>query len=313
MGVADERALVTGATGLIGRNLMARLESLGADVVGVGSEQDLRDARVAQALLQRVRPTVVYHLAARVGGIYANSTQKPGFYRDNVLINTHVVDAAVDAGVEYVFAMGTGCAYPKRLEGDVLFEETYLDGVPEPTNDAYAYAKRGMLVHLDALRSEHVMDSCFCVPANIYGANDNFHPQHSHVVPALVRRFVEAADDGLPTVSIWGSGEAKRDFLYIEDCIDAMISISEARFSGPINIGTGKLTTIRELAETISSVADFPGEITYDTSMPVGQMERVFALDKIRGLGWEPKRALRDGLTQTVSWFRAHRASVRER
>ena len=307
------RALVTGATGLIGRNLVARLEAMGADVVGVGSEHDLRDASVANDLLRKVRPTVVYHLAARVGGIYANSTQKSGFYLDNTLINTHLVEAAAGVGVEYVFAMGTGCAYPKRLEGEVLYEETYLDGIPEPTNDAYAYAKRGMLVHLAALRDEAALDFCFCIPANIYGAHDNFHPKHSHVVPALVRRFVEATDDGLPTVAIWGGGSAKRDFLYIQDCIDAMILIAEARFSGPVNIGTGKLTTIRELAETIGSVSGFPGQIVYDTSMPEGQSERVFAFDKIHGLGWEPRTQLRDGLAETTSWFRDNRSAVRER
>jgi GDP-L-fucose synthase len=311
--VASGRALVTGATGLIGRNLVARLEAMGADVVGVGSEHDLRHAAVANDLLRDVRPTVVYHLAARVGGIYANSTQKSAFYLDNILINTHLVDAAVGVGVEYVFAMGTGCAYPKRLEGEVLHEETYLDGIPERTNDAYAYAKRGMLVHLDALRSESALDFCFCLPANIYGAHDNFHPKHSHVVPALVRGFVEATDDGLPTVDIWGDGSAKRDFLYIHDCIDAMILIAETRFSGPVNIGTGKLTTIRELAETIGSVAGFPGEIVYDTAMPEGQSERIFAFEKIHALGWEQKTLLRDGLAETISWFRDNRSVVRER
>jgi GDP-L-fucose synthase len=313
MDLAGQRTLVTGATGLIGRNLVARLESLGSDVVGVGSEHDLRDAAAARTLLAKVRPTVVYHLAARVGGIYANVTQKPGFYRDNVLINTHTVDASIDAGVEYFFAMGTGCAYPKRLEQETLHEEDFLDGVPEVTNDAYAYAKRGMLVHLEALREESVLESCYCIPANIYGPHDNFHPKHSHVVPALVRRFVEATDDGLPRVEVWGGGGAKRDFLYVGDCIDAMLAIADARFAGPINVGTGELTTIRELAEAIRAEAGFSGEITYDRSMPEGQAERHLALDKIRGLGWTPRTSLRDGLAKTIDWFRVNRAAVRER
>jgi GDP-L-fucose synthase len=307
------RVLVTGATGLIGRNLINRLASLGLEAVGVGSEHDLRDAAVTRRLFEEVRPGLVFHLAARVGGIYANSTQKPGFYRDNVLINTHVVDAAVEQGVGYMFAMGTGCAYPKRLEGEPLHEEDYLDGAAEPTNDAYAYAKRGMLVHLDALREEGVMESCFCIPANIYGAHDNFHPKHSHVVPALVRRFVEAADDGVAAVDVWGSGGAKRDFLYIEDCLDAMMLIAEARFAGPVNIGTGYLTTIRDLASTVASAAGFTGETRFDASMPEGQQERLFALDKIRGLGWSEKHTLAEGMAHTVAWFREHRGEVRER
>lgn len=305
--------LVTGATGLIGRNLVARLELEGHAVVAVGSERDLRDSDVAEALLTEVSPEVVFHLAARVGGIYANSTQKPGFYRDNVLINTHVVDASVKSGVEYVFAMGTGCAYPKRLEGSVLKEEAYLDGVPEGTNDAYAYAKRGMLIHLEALREHKVFDYCYCLPANLYGPHDNFHPEHSHVVPALVRRFVEAREEERASVSIWGDGSAKRDFLYIDDCIDAMMAILEARYSGPINVATGDQTSIRALAESIRSVSRFAGEIRYDTSMPAGQMGRIFDVSKIEAIGWSPAHDLEQGLSKTISWFEEHRSEIRER
>lgn len=234
-----DRVLVTGGTGLIGRNLVPALEQAGFAVTSVGSEHDLRDAATARDLFRSARPHIVFHLAARVGGIYANSTQKPAFYRDNVLINTHAVDAAVEAGVEYVFGMGTGCAYPKRLEGHVLSEGDYLDGVPEPTNDAYAYAKRGMLVHLEALREHEVLNYCYCLPANLYGAHDNFHLKHSHVVPALVRRFVEARDSGASAVEVWGDGSAKRDFLHITDCVEAVLALTERRFSGVVNVATG--------------------------------------------------------------------------
>lgn len=305
--------LVTGGTGLVGRNLVARLRADGRDVVSVGSERDLRDAEVAHALLREVRPEVVFHLAARVGGIYANSTQKPGFYRDNVLINTHLVDAAVDVGVEYVFAMGTGCAYPKRLEGEVLHEEEYLDGIPEETNDAYAYAKRGMLVHLDALHEHGVLGYCYCLPANLYGPHDNFHPEHSHVVPALIRRFVEAREEGAGEVAIWGDGSAKRDFLHIDDCVDAMLLLLERRSSGAVNVATGAQTTVAELAETIGKVTGFEGEIAYDTTMPAGQSGRIFDTGRIRATGWSPSRGLEDGLRSTVAWFEEHRAEIRER
>ncbi len=305
--------LVTGGTGLIGRNLVSRLQGLGREVVATGSERDLRDAAVARALLAEVQPEVVIHLAARVGGIYANSTQKPDFYRDNVLINTHVVDAAVESGVEYVFAMGTGCAYPKRLEEELLHEDDYLDGVPEETNDAYAYAKRGMLVHLEALREHGTLEYCYCLPANIYGPHDNFHAEHSHVVAALVRRFVEARDEGRPEVAIWGDGSARRDFLYIEDCIDAIMILLDQSFSGVVNVATGELTTIRELAEGIGRAADYRGEITYDTSMPTGQLGRTFDTARIRAAGWTPAHTLDEGLAQTVAWFAEHRSEVRER
>lgn len=309
----NDTILVTGGTGLIGRNLVRRLEGLGRKVVATGSERDLRDAAVASELLAEVRPSTVIHLAARVGGIYANSTQKPDFYRDNVLINTHVVDAAVEAGVEYVFAMGTGCAYPKRLEEELLNEDDYLDGVPEQTNDAYAYAKRGMLVHLEALREHGVLEYCYCLPANIYGPHDNFHPEHSHVVAALVRRFVDARDEGRPSVSIWGDGSAQRDFLYIEDCIDAITTLLDRRFSGPVNVATGQLTTIGELAEGLGRVSGYQGEITYDTSMPTGQMGRRFDTGRIRSTGWTPAHTLDEGLAKTVAWFETHRSEIRER
>lgn len=305
--------LVTGGTGLVGRNLVARLRAADREVVSVGSERDLREADVARALLRDVRPDVVFHLAARVGGIYANSTQKPGFYRDNVLINTHLVDAAVDAGVEYVFAMGTGCAYPKRLEGSVLREDDYLDGIPEETNDAYAYAKRGMLVHLDALHEQGVLGYCYCLPANLYGPHDNFHPKHSHVVPALIRRFVEARDAGAAEVAIWGDGSAKRDFLHIDDCIDAMLLLLERRCSGAVNVATGEQTTVAELASTLARVTGYGGEVVFDTSMPAGQTGRIFDTTRIRSTGWAPTRDLESGLRSTVAWFEEHRSEIRER
>jgi GDP-L-fucose synthase len=307
------RVLVTGGTGLIGRNLVPALEGAGYDVTSVGSGHDLREASVARELVASTKPAILFHLAARVGGIYANNTQKPGFYRDNVLINTHVIDAAVETGVRYVFAMGTGCAYPKRLEGEVLHEDSYLDGIPEPTNDAYAYAKRGMLVHLEALREQGVLDYCYCLPANLYGPHDNFHPTHSHVVPALVRRFVEARDAGADEVQVWGDGSAQRDFLYVEDCIEAMLALTDARFSGTVNVATGEQTSVKELAESIVAASGFEGAIAFDTSMPAGQPGRLFDVSKVHATGWEPSVGLQEGLRRTVAWFETHRDEIRER
>ena len=311
--MTESSILVTGGTGLVGRNLVERLRADGYQVVATGSERDLLEADAARELLREVRPKILFHLAARVGGIYANSTQKARFYRDNVLINTHVLDAAVDVGVEYVFAMGTGCAYPKRLEGDVLREEDYLDGVPEETNDAYAYAKRGMLVHLEALKDVGVLDFCYCLPANLYGPHDNFHPVHSHVVPALIRRFVEAGEGGTSQGAIWGDGTARRDFLYVEDCVDAVIRLWEARVSGPVNVATGEQTTVRALAEAIKEASGYPGEITYDTSKPSGQQDRVFDVNKVAATGWTAAHTLKTGIARAVDWFRSHRADFRER
>jgi GDP-L-fucose synthase len=303
--------LVTGGSGLVGTNLVERLEADGHEVVSAGSERDLRDANMAQQLLAEVHPEVLFHLAARVGGIYANATQKPDFYRDNVLINTHVLDAAVASGVRYVFAMGTGCAYPKRLEGSLLREEDYLDGIPEETNDAYAYAKRGMLVHLEALREHGALDYCYCLPANLYGPHDNFHPDHSHVVPGLIRRFVEASRSGAREVVIWGDGSAERDFLYIGDCVDAMVRLADREFSGPVNVATGTPTSIRSLAETIRDAASFSGTIGHDLTKPAGQMGRLFDTSKVRSTGWSPTHDLTTGIERTVAWFREHPDQIR--
>lgn len=310
----EDRILITGGTGLIGRNLSIYLESQGYETIAVGSEDyDLRGVEAVRSMFSRFKPTVVFHLAAKVGGIYANSNYKSDFYIENVLINTHVIDEAAKSGVDYIFAMGTGCAYPKRLEGETLHEEEFLDGVPEITNDAYAYAKRGLLVHLNALRENELMNFTYCLPANIFGPYDNFHPTHSHVVPGLVRRFVEAKESGIASVAVWGSGSAKRDFLYIDDCVEAIVHLARNGVSGPVNVGTGVLTSISQLSKEIASISGFEGAIEQDKSLPDGQKERIFDLSKIRSSGWSAKRSLSDGLLETISWFESNRSSIRER
>lgn len=310
---STDRVLVTGGTGLIGTNLCNRLRGMGFEVLAAGSKHDLRIPDAAKKLFDDFRPNVVFHLAARVGGIFANVNYKADFYSDNVLINTHVVNECVRHGIRYVFAMGTGCAYPKRLEKNVLHENDFLDGIPEVTNDAYAYAKRGLLVHLSALHEAKVLDYVYCLPANIYGPHDNFHPQHSHVVPGLIRRFCDTVDQNGKSVKIWGDGSAARDFLYIDDCIDAMVRMTEKEATGVFNVATGKLTTIRELATTIKEASGFKGEIQYDTSLPAGQMQRVFDTTKMAKLGWAPKTDLATGIRETISWFRASAGNYRER
>lgn len=310
---AGDRVLVTGGTGLIGTNLRERLEADGHEVLAPGSSCDLRDGAAARALFADYKPTFVFHLAAKVGGIYANNNYKADFYSDNVLINTHVIDASVKSGVRYVFAMGTGCAYPKRLEGELLREDDFLDGIPEPTNDAYAYAKRGLLVHLKALEEAGKMQFCYCIPANIYGAHDNFHATNSHVVPGLVRRFCEAVATGAGRVGIWGDGSAQRDFLYIGDCVDAIMLLAQRAFSGPVNVARGELTSIRTLADTISAATGFGGEICYDASNLTGQRLRIMDTGRMDALGWKPRISLDEGIRATVAWFRENRGRIRER
>jgi GDP-L-fucose synthase len=309
----DARILVTGGTGLIGTNLTRRLESLGYQTWSIGSERDLREAAVCEEVFANVRPDVVFHLAAKVGGILANSTYKADFYFDNVMINTNVVNACATTGVAYIFAMGTGCAYPKRLEAQKLYEADFLDGTPEVTNDAYAYAKRGLLVHLQALQESGGPKFSYCLPSNIYGPHDNFHPKHSHVVPGLIRRFCDAQDEGDPVMNVWGNGSARRDFLHIDDCIDAIMTLAASGAEGVYNVSTGHLTSIRELAGLVCEATGFKGEVQFDESLPAGQMQRIFDTSKMAELGWQPKVDLAAGISSTVDWFREHRQSVRER
>lgn len=313
--ISEINALVTGGSGLIGFNLTKRLERMGANVESVGSEIDLRIAKNADDLIKKAKPNVIIHLAAKVGGILANCTQKASFYSDNILINTNLVNACVNSGeqVEYFLGMGTGCAYPKRLENEILYEQDYLDGIPEFTNDAYAYAKRGLLVHLDALKNNIGLSYGFCIPANIYGPHDNFHKTNSHVVPGLIRRFSDTIESKQSIVKIWGNGLAKRDFLYIDDCVDAIISIILSKSEGPINIATKQLTTITDVAQMIGRITGFDGEIYYDSEKPDGQLKRIFNTQRINDLGWSPKINLETGLKKTIDWYNANRFNIREK
>ena len=309
----NQKILITGASGLVGKNLITKLEKKGYQVLGLDRKNDLRSPSLTQEIIKNYKPSIVFHLAAKVGGIYANSNYKADFYSDNVLINTNVVNACVQNNVNYIFAMGTGCAYPKRLENQILFEKDFLDGIPEITNDAYAYAKRGLLVHLKALYESKILKYTYCLPANIYGPYDNFHPLNSHVVPGLIRRFIDCKNKNLNEIIIWGDGSARRDFLYIDDCIDAIIKLAELNFCGPVNVSSNKLTSIKELSEQICNATNFEGIIKYDKTKLSGQSQRIMDSSKMSELGWYPKINLPSGIQKTVSWFNENRLSFREK
>lgn len=308
-----EKILITGASGLVGANLINSLKNSGYEVLGLDSKNDLRVASIADKIFSDFKPSIVFHLAAKVGGIHANANYKADFYSDNVLINTNVINSCIKNNVEYIFAMGTGCAYPKRLENQILFEKDFLDGIPEVTNDAYAYAKRGLLVHLKSLEESEIIKYTYCLPANIYGPYDNFHPLNSHVVPGLIRRFSDANDNKQNEIFIWGDGSAKRDFLFIDDCINAIIKLAEIKFSGTVNVSSKLLTSIKDLAETISKVTSFKGLIKYDNTKLSGQSQRIMDSSKMNQLGWEPKIELYEGIEKTVSWFSENRSLIREK
>ena len=309
----DDRILITGGTGLIGTNLANALKKKSHEVLAIGSQFDLRNPIVTQKIFREFKPTIVYHLAAKVGGIYANSNYKSDFYSDNVLINTNVINECSSTNVRYVFAMGTGCAYPKRLESEILREDDFLDGIAEVTNDAYAYAKRGLLVHLRALSESNRLKYLYCIPANIYGPFDNYHPMHSHVVPGLIRRFCDAIDDGHLDVTIWGDGRSKRDFLYIDDCVEAIYLLTNLEAQGSFNVCTTRLTSVSNLAHEIKKASGYEGQINFDIGKPSGQTQRIFDSTRMDQLGWKPKVSLAEGIQRTVDWFRVNRSNIRER
>lgn len=306
----NDQILITGGTGLIGTNLTELLRGMDCKVVSCGHRQgDMRVNLLSQAetsnLFDLVKPQIVIHLAAKVGGIYANMSNKADFYLENTLININVMNEVQERQVPYVFAMGTGCAYPKRLEGKKLKEKDFLDGKPEITNDAYAYAKRGLLTHLMACKEGYGLAYHYCIPANIYGPYDNFHPLNSHVVPALIRKFVEAKTLDLKEVVVWGSGQASRNFLHVYDLIDAMVLLmSSQKCLGPVNVAGPCSHTIALLAEYLQDITTFKGSIFYDVDQPEGQAERVFDTSVMDSLGWSVKLYLKDGLDQTVKWFK---------
>ena len=308
-----DKILVTGASGLVGSNLILNLSNKGYEVLGINSKNDLRIATNAYKFFDDFKPTIVFHLAAKVGGIHANSNFKADFYSDNVLINTNVVNACIKSKVDYIFAMGTGCAYPKRLEEKILFEKDFLDGIPEITNDAYAYAKRGLLVHLKSLEESNSIKYTYCLPANLYGPFDNFHPLNSHVVPGLIRRFCDTKDKNLDEIYIWGDGSAKRDFLYIDDCINAIIKLAEVQFCGSVNVSSNTLTSIKDLANILKAETNFEGSIKYDQTKLSGQSQRIMDSSKMANLGWNPETTLSEGIKKTVKWFIENRRYIREK
>jgi len=309
----SDRILITGGTGLIGSNLTIRLNNEGYETLSIGSEKDLRVKDNCEDIFKKFKPNIVFHLAAKVGGIHANSNFKADFYSDNILINTNIVNECYKNEIQYVFAMGTGCAYPKRLEDKLLKEDYFLDGIPEVTNDAYAYAKRCLLVHLKAINEATKLKYVYALPSNIYGKYDNFHPLNSHVIPGLIRRFCYSTDNNLKDLEIWGDGTAKRDFMYIDDCIEAIITLAKSEFIGTCNIATGKLVSIKNLSFLLKEISGFQGNLLFNNKKPAGQMQRIMDTSIISSLGWDDKVSLKDGLQKTINWYRENKKLVKER
>jgi GDP-L-fucose synthase len=296
------RVLVTGGGGFLGSHLVERLEREGHDVVVPRrAEVDLTRYDDAERLFESARAELVFHLAAEVGGIGANRANPGRYWYANLMMGAHVLELSRLHGVAKLVVAGTVCAYPKFTP--VPFREDDLwNGYPEETNAPYGVAKKSILVGAQAYREQYGTNAIFLLPANLYGPRDNFDLESSHVIPALIRKMLESREQ----VVLWGDGSPTREFLYVDDCAEALVLAAE-RYDGadPVNIGTGVETPIRDVAETIAELTGFVGEIVWDTSMPNGQPRR--SLDASRAdqlFGFRAQTSLREGLARTIAWYR---------
>jgi len=309
LSLADKRVLVTGGAGFLGAPVCRLLEERGAEEIIVPRrvEFDLTDADAVRRLFDHAQPDVVLHLAAEVGGIGANRDNPGRFFYANMAMGLHVVEQARLHGVQKFVQVGTVCSYPKFTQ--VPFSEGSLwDGYPEETNAPYGVAKKALLVMLAAYREQYRFPGIFLMPTNLYGPRDNFDPQSSHVIPALIRKCEEARVAEDPSITCWGTGSASREFLYVDDCAEAIVSATERYESPePVNIGVGKEITIRELVELITHVTGFGGEIQWDTSKPDGQPRRVLDTTRaVEEIGFHANTSFEAGMRTTVDWFRGH-------
>jgi GDP-L-fucose synthase len=309
-GLAGARVLVTGGRGFLGGHVLERLatEGCAAVVAPSPSDLDLRRSDDTVAAFESARPDVVVHLAARVGGIGANQRRPGTFWHDNLAMGVNVLEASRLAGVRRLVVVGTVCSYPEVTE--VPFREADLwKGFPEPTNAPYGVAKRALATGLDAYRREFGLGGAFLLPANLYGPRDDFDLETSHVIPAIVRKCVEAVDAGARRVALWGTGNPSREFLYVRDAADAVVrAAGTIDDPTPMNLGTGREIRIRELAALIARATGFAGETVWDPARPDGQPRRSLdTKEAARRLGWRATTSLEQGLAETVRWYREER------
>jgi GDP-L-fucose synthase len=307
-GLAGARVLVTGAHGFLGRFVVERLRAAGAAAVvaPTHAEVELRDVDEVVRAVAAAKAAVVIHLAARVGGIGANQRSPGTFWRDNTLMGAAVLEGARVAAVRRLVVVGTVCAYPKHTA--VPFREDDLwSGFPEETNAPYGVAKRALQTGLAAYRQEFGLASAYLLPANLYGPGDNFDLESSHVIPAMIRKCEEARVAGRTAVDLWGTGAPSREFLYVEDCADGVVTAAATVDDPePINLGTGREVPMKELARLVAAAVGWRGEFRWDPARPDGQPRRSLDVSRaVARMGWRAKTSLEDGLAKTVAYYRA--------
>jgi GDP-L-fucose synthase len=305
------RAVVTGGAGFLGTRVVGRLRERGIEpYVPLIEKWDLTRADDVERLFAEARPELVIHLAAEVGGIGANRANPGRYWYANLVMGANILEQSRLHGVEKLVVIGTICAYPKFTP--VPFKEEELwNGYPEETNAPYGIAKKTLLVGAQAYRDQYGLDAIYLLPVNLYGPGDNFDLETSHVIPAQIRKMVEATERGEREVVLWGDGSPTREFLYVDDCAEAILLAAE-RYNGPepVNLGTGSEISIRELAETIAELTGFEGELVWDTSKPNGQPRRRLDTERAERLfGFRAATLFREGLGRTVAWYRTQRES----
>jgi GDP-L-fucose synthase len=297
--------VVAGGTGLAGSAIVRAYQAAGHEVIPVSRKVvDLLDRDATFKFIKDVKPSLIVDAAAKVGGIGANNAFPVEFLADNVRIQSNLMEAAHAADVEKFIFLGSSCIYPRDCAQPIK-EEYLLTGPLEETNSAYAVAKIAGIELIKSFRKEYGRKWISLMPTNLYGINDNFELQGSHVLPAFIRRFVEAAEKNVPVETLWGTGSPKREFLHVDDLAAAVVHLGDHYDSSEhINIGTGEDLTIKELAELVAELSGFKGELAWDSSKPDGTPRKVLDVSKAKALGWAPEISLRDGIASTISWYK---------
>jgi GDP-L-fucose synthase len=301
----QSRVYVAGHNGLVGSAIVRALEAAGTgEIIGWrSSDLDLRDRDATMDAITQAQPDIVIDAAARVGGIMANSTYPVEFMKDNLLIQTNVMDAAHASDVNRLLFLGSSCIYPRHATQPIR-ESSLMTGPLEPTNQAYAMAKISGIFYIEAFRTQYGRHWISAMPTNLYGPRDNFDLQSSHVLPAFIRRFHEAKLTGASSVTVWGTGAPRREFLHVDDLARACMLLLESYDDAQtINVGLGDDMPIRELAETVAAVIGFGGTIEWDSAKPDGMPRKLLDTSRINALGWQPRIGLREGVASTYAWY----------
>lgn len=305
----DTRVLVTGGAGFLGRSVTEQIKAAGCDdlLIPRSADTDFRDRDIANSYVADHAPDVIIHLAATVGGIGANMARPGDLYLDNLLLGTNTIEAARQAGTPKTVVVGTICSYPKFTPVPFA-EESLWTGYPEETNAPYGIAKLAQLVQLQANRAQYGQNGIYLMPTNLYGPGDKFHPSVSHVIPALIKKAVEARDCNAESLEVWGTGTASREFLYVDDAARGILLASE-HYNGvePVNLGAHEELPIKALVNTIVELVGFEGRIAWDATKPDGQPRRCVDTSKAKEFGFEASTGFVDGLQATIDWYEANR------